>query len=327
GLTDAVIDQAFAEGTILRTHVMRPTWHFVTPADIRWLLKLTAPRVHALNATYYRKLELDAPTLKRSHAALAKALRGGQQLTRDELRAVLQQTGIATDTDFRMGYIMMHAELDGLVCSGARRGKQFTYGLLDERAPHSVGTTVPLSPAQSSIAPAPQAAKFEREAALAELARRYFTSHGPATAKDFAWWSGLTLTDAKAGIELAKPHLEHTLIDDQTYWFAESAPPSNDKTSKAYLLSIYDEYTIGYTDRSAIGDAKHGEVLTAMGNALQFVIVVDSQIVGTWKRTIKSKTVAIETNLLTRLTKAQQRALAEAARQYGAFLELSVELA
>ena len=174
GPTDDAIDQAFADGSILRTHLMPPTWHFVTPSDIRWLLALTGPRVHAINAHMYRRLELDAPIFKRSNNGLAKALRGGQTMTRDELRAALEKTGIAVNGDLRMAYLMMRAELDGIVCSGPRRGKQFTYALLDERAP--------------------QCKALGSEEALAELARRYFMSRGPATVQDFAKWSGLTLT-------------------------------------------------------------------------------------------------------------------------------------
>ena len=158
GATDDDIEQAFAGGAILRTHVMRPTWHFVAPADIRWMLTLTAPRVNAINAFYYRKLELDDSLFMRSNAALAKALQGGKQLTRPELVSVLQQAGIATHDLLRFTYIMLRAELDGIVCSGARRGKQFTYALLDERAP--------------------QARMLDHDEALAEFARRYFTGHG-----------------------------------------------------------------------------------------------------------------------------------------------------
>src|SRR5437773_6733489 len=169
GMTDDNIEQAFTDGKILRTHVMRPTWHFVSPADIRWLLALTAPRVRAASAYYNRKLELDAAFFRRTHAVLANALQGGKQLTRDELASALQQAGIATEGEQRVTHIMMRAELDGIICSGARRDKQFTYALLDERAP--------------------QTRMLDRDEALAELARRYFTSHGPATLQDFVWWS------------------------------------------------------------------------------------------------------------------------------------------
>lgn len=134
--SDDDIEQAFTDGAILRTHVMRPTWHFVTPTDIRWLLALTAPRVNALNANWCRQLELDDALFRRSNAAIAKALAGGQQRTRSELVWALGQVGIVAEGK-RLGYIVHRAELDGVVCSGARRGKQFTYALLDERAPQT----------------------------------------------------------------------------------------------------------------------------------------------------------------------------------------------
>src|SRR5260370_3742003 len=171
GVTDDAIEQEFADGAIIRTHVMRPTWHFVAPADIRWLLALTAPRINAFNAYYYRKLELDDALFRHSNAVLAKALQGSKQLTRSELASALQQAGIAADNLLRSTYIIMHAELDGIICSGARRGKQFTYALLDERVP----------PTRA----------LDRDEALGEFARRYFTSQAPATLHNFLWWSRL----------------------------------------------------------------------------------------------------------------------------------------
>jgi hypothetical protein len=306
GITDAAMDQEFAEGTILRTHLLRPTWHFVTPADIRWLLALTAPRVHAVNAYMYRKLELDSAIFKRSNAALVKALQGGKSLTREALRGALQQAGIATEGELRMGYLLMQAELEGIVCSGPRRGKQFTYMLLEERA----------SPAQT----------LEREAALAELARRYFMSRGPASVQDFAKWSGLTTADARRGLAMVQAQLMHEAVNGQTYWFSPSTPTLKDASPRAYLLSIYDEYISGYKDRSALGDAEVGAKLSALGNALTYVIVVEGQIVGTWKRTLTKAAAVIETNIFRRLTKAEQRAVAGAAQRYGAFLNLPVVL-
>ncbi|MCM3872384.1 MAG: winged helix DNA-binding domain-containing protein [Pyrinomonadaceae bacterium] len=307
GATDDDIDQAFADGSILRTHLMRPTWHFVTPADIRWMLKLTAPRVHAANAFIYRQLELDGTTFKRSNATLTKALRNGKQLTRDELRDVLKKAGIAADDRLRLAYIMMYAELTGVVCSGARRGKQFTYALLDERAPHT--------------------RTLEREEALAELAGRYFVSRGPATVQDFAKWSGLTVNDARCGLEMVKAQLRHETIDSQGYWLSKSRPPAKQVSPTAQLLPIYDEYISGYKDRSAIGTAEVGARLTALGNDLNYIIVIDGRIVGAWKRTLRRDEVIIQTNLLTRITKAEHRAISEAAQRYGDFVERPVRLA
>lgn len=302
GATDRVIDRAFADGSILRTHLMRPTWHFVAPADIRWMLALTAPRVHAVNASMYRELELDRATFKRSNAALVQALRGGQQLTRDELRRALEKTGIATRNGLRLAYLMMYAELEGLICSGARRGKQFTYALVDERAPHAENLT--------------------REEALAELARRYFTSRAPATVQDYAKWSGLTIADAQRGLEAVRPRLVCELVNGQTLWCTNSSSFENKASPSAYLLSIYDEYISGYKDRSAIGTAEIGAKLSAMGNALGYIIVIDGQIVGTWRRTFVKNKVVIEMNSFAPLTKTQRASIAAAARRYADFLEM-----
>ena len=304
---DTDVDRAFNEGSILRTHVMRPTWHFVTPADIRWLLALTSPRVHAANATMYRRLELDSASLKRSHKALTKALRGGRQLTRDELRGVLEMAGIAAKSGQRLAYIVMHAELDGLICSGPRRGKQFTYALLEERVP----ATRTLIPAE----------------ALIELAQRYFVGRGPATVQDFAKWSGLTIADARRGLEAVKDQLQRETLNGEEYWLAPWVASTPAASPSAYLLSVYDEYISSYKDRSAINDAEVGLKLFTMGAALSYIVVVDGQIVGTWRRTLNKDTVSIQIDYLSRVTKAQRRAVAVAAQRYGEFLEKRVVIA
>ena len=305
--TESEIEQAFTEGKILRTHLLRPTWHLTTPADIRWVLALTGPRVQAVNAYMYRKLEMDNAFFKRSNAALTKALQGGKQLTRVELAAALQRTGIDTAGELRMGYILMRAELEGIICSGARRGKQFTYMLLEERVP--------------------QVKKLDREEALVELVRRYFTSRGPATLKDFVTWSGLTTADVKKGIEMLKPKLEHELIDSQTYWFAELTSPKIGSSKAAHLLPIYDEYVMGYKDRSAMLGALEKEKLNANNIAFDNLIVIDAMLVGSWKRTLSKNEVLVETNFNVPLTKSEQRAVEAAVEGYGKFLGLSPVMA
>jgi hypothetical protein len=194
----------------------------------------------------------------------------------------------------------MHAELDGLICSGPRRGKQFTYALLDERVP-----SVPMRP---------------RDEALAEFAWRYFTSHGPATVQDFAKWSGLTIADAKSGLAVIKEQLQREVLNGANYWFAPHASPDRTPSSAAYLLSVYDEYLIGYTDRSVIAKPEIAAKLFTMGNALTAVVVVAGQIVGTWKRTLSKQEVTIQIDYLSHVTKAQTRAVATAAQRYGEFL-------
>ena len=305
GLTDAEIDRALADGSILRTHVLRPTWHFVTPADIRWLLALSAPRVKTACASRWRQLGLDKALFKRSQAALGKALRNGP-LARPQVAVALTQAGVLSAGDPRLSHVLMQAELDGLICSGGRQGKQFTYALLDQRAP--------------------KAGTLSRDEALAELTRRYFTAHGPATAQDYAWWSGLTLTDVRRGLESIKSQLRREVINDQAYWLAESHTPIKDSRPTATLLPNFDEYTVGYTDRRAIFDAVHTPQLDARnaGLALSQTVLIRGQIVGAWQRTFQKEAVQLEFTPFRPLTKTDQRAVAKAAEAYGAFLGLPV---
>jgi len=299
--TDAAIEAAFTEGSILRTHVMRPTWHFVTPTDIRWLLELTSPRVNAASAYMYRRVELDESLFARSDEVLAKALQGGRHLTRAELGSALAEAGIVAD-GMRLGYIVLRAELDAVLCSGPRRGKQFTYALLDERVPP---TRV-----------------WAREEALAELTRRYFTGHGPATVRDFAWWSGLTVADARAGLDMAASHLTHETIDGRTYWFATSMPTVLEPSWEAYLLPAYDEFLVGFA--SFDQSRKAGEP----GKNLLFnsTILSGSQVIGSWKRTLARDAVAIELSPFSPLSASEAGVVANAARRYGDFLGKTVAM-
>ncbi len=306
GLSEADVEQAFADGSILRTHVMRPTWHFVTPDDIRWMLQLTAPRVRAQLAYNDRQWKLDRTTVDRSNEVLSKTLQGGNQRTRSELETILQKNKINTD-ELRMTQLMIHAELDGIVCGGARQGKQFTYALLEERAP--------------------QAKNLEHDEAVIGLARRYFQSHGPATLKDFVWWSGLSAVDAKRGLEEIKSELEREDIDSETYWSIPTIIKPVKGSPKAYLLPNYDEYTVGYTNRSAIFDTAHTDKLDSRGSVLaQHVILSAGQIIASWKRTFQKKSVAIESKLFITLKQAEKKAIIQAAERYANFLNLPFSL-
>ena len=298
--TDSHIDTLFNEGKILRTHVMRPTWHFVMPADIRWMLKLTAPRVNTASAYYYRKLELDNAVFRRSNAAITKALRDGKQLTRAELATVLKRAGIDA-SGLRLAYLIMRAELDAVICSGALRGKQFTYALLDERV------------REYEI--------LERSEALAELTRRYFTSHGPALMRDYAWWSGLTMTDVKTGIDMASPQLEHETLDGKTYWFGELRTTAKTKATTIHLLPNYDEYLIAYKDHSPTFDSSLKEQL-GPNNTVLFsnIVVLNGQVIGGWRRTIKKEEITVNACLLFKPGKGVKGALRLAAERYGQFV-------
>jgi hypothetical protein len=288
--TDAVVENAFNDGQILRTHLMRPTWHFVAPDDIRWLLLLTAPRVNVRCGPGYRKYELDNATFKRTNKALTRALQGGKHVARSALKKVLNQSGIAADDTVRMAHILLRAELDGVVCSGPRVGKQFTYALLEERVPVTRTLT--------------------RDEALAKLTQRYFTSHGPATLQDFVWWSGLTVADARHGVELIDRHLRQELIDEKVYVSPRSVKASR-STHSAHLLPAYDEYTVAYKDRQMI----FNQSISTWG-LLGPIVIVDGRAVGTWKRTNDEVDLSLSPNL----NEPEQLAITKAAARYTSFI-------
>lgn len=306
--TDAALDEAYNAGTILRTHVLRPTWHFVVPADIRWMLALTASRIHALNAYSYRKFELDEATLARCHKMMIKELEGGKALTRVEIMAALETIGIVA-SELRASYIMMHAEVEGLICSGPRKGKQFTYALLEERVP----------PAKS----------LSHEEALAELTRRYFTGHGPATIQDFVWWSGLTVADAKSGLDSVKSELVHETLDDRTFWWSPETPTMDVQKAPptVYLLPNYDELLLSYQEGSRIAGTDDYIQAIDRGDVLSHTLMIDERIAGTWKRTIQKGRADLVAKPFHALSNDEQQAFAAAAEQYGAFLGAKVTFA
>ena len=307
GAVDAMVERAVNEGSILRTHVLRPTWHFVTPADIRWMLALTAPRIKAAMAYYDRQLELDAAAFRRSNGVITRTLRDGTQLTRTELGQVFRRAGVDATGSQRLGHLLMRAELEGIVCSGARRGKQATYALLEERVP----PTAPL----------------DRDEALLELTGRYFATRGPATLQDFAWWAGLTVADAGRGVDIAGRRLGRQVIGDETYWLEPAARSRRKRSPTAHLLPNYDEYFIGFKNRSAIGERLSLATGVMVSDALRaHVVVVDGQLVGGWKRTVTKAAVVVELTLLVGLSKPERQAVVAAAQALGDFLELPLEL-
>jgi hypothetical protein len=305
--SDSVVEKAFASGAILRTHVMRPTWHFVAPSDIRWLLKLTAPHVNALSSHYFRKLELDASVFKQTNRALSRALRDGKHLTRKELREVISRAHIDPGETVRMGYILIRAELDGVICSGPRQGKQFTYALLEERAP--------------------QAPDLSRDEALAELTARYFKSRGPATVQDFRWWSGLTINDAKRGLEIVGGALMKETIAGKTYWLSPSKRTPVPESQRAYLLSPYDEYFIAYKDRSVTLHPQYTQRETIAKLVFDSVVIIGSRLIGGWQRELKNSSVIIRLKPFAPLTKVQRQLVHRAAERYGEFLGLKAVVA
>ena len=306
GITDAALDQVFDAGRLLRTHVLRPTWHFVLPEDIRWLLELTGPRILATNAYYSRQFGVH-DALADGQRVIAKALGHGDHLTRKEIQAALQPAGINANR-LGLAYILMHAELNAVICGGPLRGKQHTYALVEDRAPH--------------------AQRLEHDESLAELTRRYFRSHGPATPNDFAWWSSLTVTETRRGLEMLGSEIEHETIDGQTYWFEPGQPLTRAQSPSLHLLQGYDEYFVGYSGESkAVLDLSNAaRSQEQSSSAPTHVIVLDSQVVGRWQRQVSKTGVSIKTELYRPLDAAAEAALAAQADAYGRFLQLPASL-
>jgi hypothetical protein len=301
--TEQVVERAIAERAIVRTWPMRGTLHFVAAEDARWMLELMTPRVVTASAgRLEREYGLDEKAFGRSGEAVARALEGGRHLTRDALYRTLEDARISTGAG-RGLHITWRLAHDGLICFGPREGRQRTFVLLDEWIPG--------------------AKRMARDEALAELARRYFTSHGPATVHDFAWWSGLRLSDAADGLRMAGRELAFFDLADRTYWASWSTPPDG-SSPRAFLLPAFDEYTVAYRDRGAVVEPRHGRHMGDM-DILRPAIVVNGRVVGTWTRTLGKGSVEFAMSPLTHLATTARRAVTAAARRYAAFLERSAD--
>lgn len=298
GATEENVERAIADGKILRTHLMRPTWHFVAAEDIRWLMALSAPQLRSTSRATFRAFGLDAEICRRSNDLIAKMLEGGNHLTRGEIMAELKNSGIDSD-NYRASYLMYSAEIDSVVCNGRMRGKQQTYALLDERAP--------------------QTAAVSRDEAISELTRRYFTSHAPATLKDFIWWSGLPTADARRGLEMNKSILASEEIDGQIYYLPKASSIPQSETNSLYLLPAFDEFMVSYKDRSAsLAPDRAGEAVTGNG-IFKPIIVANGKIAGIWKRSYKKDSVVIEKIPFNELNDLDNEAFQIKAREYALF--------
>jgi winged helix DNA-binding protein len=304
--TDATVEQALAEGRILRTHVLRPTWHFVTPRDIRWLLELTAPRVRRLIAYYDRLLEIDESLRKRSYSLIERALLEAGKLTRAEVAKVLSAGGIDASGQ-RLSHFLFHAELSCVICSGPRKGKQHTYALFAERAP--------------------AAQSMPRDDSLAELARRFFASHGPATPKDFSTWCSLTLTDARKALAMLGPEAESFEADGRTYWQAAEAARPGAEAPRAHLLQGYDEYIMGYSEsKDVLRDESWGNGPAGQRPPFTHALIIDGTVAGHWRRNVAPKAVAIDLQLYRPLTAEELQEVDDAVQRYAGFIGLPVSI-
>lgn len=299
GTTDAEVARAISEGAVLRTHLFRGTWQLVTPGDVRWMLDLVAARVLSGRASREASLGLDARAFRRSRTILQRALAGGTHLTRPELAERLARAGVRAD-GVQLSHLLQRAELEGLVCSGGMRKGVLTFALLDERAP----------PARAPLA---------REEALRELAVRHARGRGPVRADDLAWWAGIGLREARAALEAARPAVEPERVGGELLWRAAEtcAPPP---PGAAHLLPAFDEYLVGYRDRSAMVADEHMARINDGGGILAPCAAVDGKVLGRWARSARARTLEVAITPFERLTPASRTALEAAARRYAAFL-------
>lgn len=296
--TDQSIERAINDGGIIRTHIMRPTWHFVAREDVRWIMGLTAQHVVKLAGSMYRQLKLDRTIFNKTNHLIGNLLADGTELTREEIIAEVNKAGIETD-NLRATHIMFQAELDQVACNGARRGKKFTYALFDRK--------VPAAPA------------IPREEALALLATRYFTSHGPATIQDFVWWSGLPITDARRGFEAIRRHFETAHVGDKEYIFSPFSEMPK-LPGKALLIPPYDELTVGYGDRSAVMDATVAQNPESGNGIFKPVVMAKGKIVAAWRRTETKDHIRIDIHPLANMSATVLNSLDSAAATYAYFL-------
>ncbi|MCD8193510.1 MAG: winged helix DNA-binding domain-containing protein [Tannerellaceae bacterium] len=296
------VNQAIEEGRIVRTHIMRPTWHLVPGEDLRWMLKLSAQRIRSSWESYAKgKHGISPDKYILCNDLIIKLLEENHCLTKQELAREFVKAGIIPDTSY-VNLFTVRAEVDGIVCSGADKGKEPTYALLEKQVPVSKDLTI--------------------EEALLTIAQRYFRSHAPAGLQDFVWWSGLTVTEAKKAIALLNEAEGLTTCKyKDTELYLPAAYTEAEKYPKTLqLLPSYDEYLISYKDRSAVLPQEH--VAKAHNNYGIFypVIVYNGQVVGNWKKVTRKKEILVETSFFDSKLSVPQKLLKQAIERYTGFL-------
>jgi hypothetical protein len=299
GSTNALVEDSINRGEIIRTHLMRPTWHLVSADDIYWMLELTAPQIRKSLLARHKALEITESVLAKSISLLETNLSGGNHLTREELVSLFGRASIANH-DNRISHLLLSAELDGLICSGITKKGKPTYALLKERVPGQITR--------------------DRSEALAKLALKYFASHGPAKVHDFTWWSGLTAGDARKAHEMIRHELEPVTVGDDQYWLAGSLPALNSHETSVHLLPAYDEFIISYKDRNASLSVSHGRKAVSSNGIFHPVILVDGQVIGLWKRTLSNNKIVVTADFFKKPDKTIGKKIEMAVQAYVDFV-------
>ena len=305
--TESVLGAAFDAGAFLRLHVLRPTWHFVAPERLKDLVALTGPRIAASLAGRWRELGLPADLPEKATDVLVSGITERGPLTRPDAAAVLEAAGISVDGQ-RLPHLLMYAELAGVLTSGPTRGRQQTWALVTDRTP-----------------PGPPA---DRAEVLRELARTFVRSHAPVTERDFAWWSGLSLTDVRQGLASARPELDVLELGGRRYWHAglpAGVGVENDGPA-VHLVQSYDEYLVAHTESRDLADPHGFAGHMPRGALLGTAVLVDGVLVGRWRRALSERRVDVVVTPFLTLGRRVRAELELEAERYAAFVERPLRL-
>ena len=305
GSTEKSIESAINSGEIIRTHVMRPTWHLVSAEDVYWMLDLTVRQIKAIQKARDKVLQLEESIYEKSNYIIENALQGGKQLSRDELAFELETANIPTDYN-KVSHFLMRAEIEGIICSGRTKNNKNTYTLLSDRVP--------------------VVKRLSREESSSLLAFRYFMSHGPATIEDFIWWSGLPISESRKALEAIKSNLVSERVENQTFWFSNSLSIPEPDRNTVFLLPAYDEFIISYRDRTASLPFKMHHKAVSSNGIFRPIIVVNGQVVGLWRKTTQKDKIRLETNLFQPVSNTIKSLIEDASAQYGDYLNREIEV-
>lgn len=300
------VEEAINSAQIIRTHILRPTWHFVSADDIYWMLDLSGPQVKRIILADTKKHGYDEKEFDKINSAIEKMLAGNNHLTRDEIMQELNFKKAPGECFLSPVLIMMYAELEGLVCNGKMKGKQMTYAILEERVSK------------------PKSSKLTKEEGLVKLALKYFASHGPATITDFSWWSGFPPTICKQIINAISLQLNSVEIEGQKFWFGKDYSDENNFHESVHFLPAFDEILISYKTREASILLEHQSKAFTNNGIFKPVILENSKVIGTWKRTIKKNHVKIETQLFNETGSHKKAILFEGIKAFENYLETKI---
>ncbi|WP_163409339.1 winged helix DNA-binding domain-containing protein [Flavobacterium ajazii] len=303
--TEKEIEVAINSGKIIRTHILRPTWHLVAAEDIYWMLDVSGPQVKRIILAETKKYGCDEKEFDKINSAIEKILAGNNHLTREEIIQELNVKKFSDDYKLSPVLIMMYAELDGVVCNGRMKGKKMTYALLEERVPKPK-------------------TKLTREEALAKLAQRYFESRGPATLADFSHWSGFSTTICRFAINAVLLQLNTITTDNQQYWLGKDHPNPDNFSESVHFLAAFDEYLISYKNRESSILLEHQPKAFTKNGIFKPTIVENGKVIGTWKRTIKKDHVKIETDFFNQTEMSKKQILFEGIKSFKNYLETKI---